>query len=222
MRHADRLAWLLIAAVALAASACGHALELMLENLRWFGDGRAAYGHPAQLLELEMAGALFLITAVAVGRRLVGCALRARADHDCLLPALDALCRAGLLRCAVMLLVFQFVALIGSELLEQWLSGSAVGLGSIMGVGHVTAIVVHAVVGMVFASALYRFARFVRAQATALVCAIGRFARRIALPRLLAPSSYARVHLWTALRKPPLLALGLANRPPPASFATPA
>ena len=63
----DRLAWFLIAAVALAASACGHALELTLENLQLFGDGRAAYAHPAQLFELEMAGTLFLIAAVAIG-----------------------------------------------------------------------------------------------------------------------------------------------------------
>ena len=105
----DRLAWLLIAAVALAASACGHALELTLENLQLFGDGRAAYAHPAQLFELEMAGTLFVIAAVTIGRRLAARAMHARAGEDCLSPALDGVCRMGLVRCAALAGIANFV-----------------------------------------------------------------------------------------------------------------
>jgi hypothetical protein len=211
----DRLAWLLIAAVALAASACGHALELTLENLQLFGDGRAAYAHPAQLFELEMAGTLFVIAAVTIGRRLAARAMHARAGEDCLSPALDGVCRMGLVRCAAMLLSVQFAALIASEILEQRLSGSAVGIASILGIGHMTAIVVHTVVGVLFAWMLYRLARFVHDQTAALVGAIARFARHISQPPALAATSYSRIHLWTSVRRPPVLALGLANRPPP-------
>jgi hypothetical protein len=220
MRHPDRLGWLLIAAVALAASACGHAFELTLENLRLFGDGRAGYAHPAQLFELEMAGALFVIAVVAIGRRLVSCAVKARSTQgDCLVPALDGVCHTGLGRCMVMLLLVQFAALISSELLEQWLSGSAVSLASIVGVGHVTAVAVHVSVGLLFAWALHRCASFVRTQTTALAGALVRFARRLEEAQALPASAYSRIHLWSSVRRPPLLALGLANRPPPASAA---
>jgi hypothetical protein len=219
MRRPDHLAWLLIAAVALAASACGHALELTVENLRLFGDGRAGYAHPAQLFELEMAATLLVIAAVTIGRRLVSYAMKARAQSDCLLPALDGVCHIGLIRCAAMLLIVQFAALIGSELLEQFVSGSAVGLASIIGVGHVTAVAVHAGVGLLFAWALYSFASFVRSQTAALVGVIAQFARHLDQPRSLGVTAYSRIHLWSSVRRPPLLALGLANRPPPASAA---
>lgn len=215
----DRLAWLLIAAVALAASACGHALELTLENLRLFGDGRAAYAHPAQLFELEMAGTLFLIAAVAIGRRLAACALHARAEDDCLSPALGHVCRLGFARCSLMLLSVQFIAFIASELLEQSLSGSAVGLASILGIGHLTTIIVHIVVGLIFAWTLHRLARFVHGQTAVIVGAIARFARHVSQPRALPATTYSRINLWASVRRPPLLALGLANRPPPASIA---
>lgn len=217
MRRADRLAWLLIAAVALAASACGHALELVLENMRWFGDGRAAYAHPAQVFELDLAGALFIIAAVAIGRKVVSCALGARSSDDCFVPALDGVCRIGMSRCAALLLIVQFGALIASELLEQRLSGSPVGLTSILGAGHLTAVAVHTTIGLLFGFALYRFASFIRRQSSALAGAIALFVRRAAPPVPICATPLPQFCLWTSLRKPPLLALGLANRPPPAS-----
>ncbi len=218
MRHVDRFAWLLIAAVALAASACGHALELSIENLGWWGDGRANYTHPAQLFAVEMAALLFLIAAVAVGTRLVRCALHKSGGRDCLIPALDGIASLGFVRSAFTLVSLQFVALFGSELLEQRMAGFNGGLASIVGAGHATAIVVHVIVGLLFAFALYRFSRFICAQTRILVGAIARFARRVDPPAALPYPASRHVNLWASARKPPLLALGLANRPPPVPF----
>ena len=219
MRRPDRFVWLLIGAVALAASVCGHALELAIENLRVLGDGRANYAHPAQLFAGEMAGALFLIALVAMARRFLQCALHARADKDCLVPALGGIVRFGFAPVTVSLLLIQFASLISSELLEQHWAGFGGGLASIIGPGHITTIAVHLVVGMLFAFCLYRVSRFVCAQTKTIVSVIALFARRLvpATPKPI--SSYSQRTLLVCARRPALLALGLANRPPPFSFA---
>ena len=217
MRHPDRLAWPLIAAVALAASVCGHAVELAIENSHLLGDGRAGYAHTAQLFAIEVAGGLLLVALVAIGRRLWRCAVHAVADEDCLVPALDGIVRLGILRCAFALVSLQFAALIGSELLEQRWAGFNGGLASIVGSGHATAVVVHVFIGVLFAFALHRFSRFVCSQTRQLVGAIARFARHISAQGLPPAAGYRHVDLWASVRGPSLLALGLANRPPPAS-----
>jgi len=220
MARIDRFSWPLIAAVALAASACGHAIELALEDLRLFGDARASYAHSVQLFTLEMAGALALVWVIATAGRLLGCALARDRRDDCFLPALDGIRRLGFGRCAASLLVLQFAALVSGETIEQAMSGYRGGIGSIAGTGHVTAVVVHLVVGLLFALGLRRFAAFICAQTRALTDAIALFVRRVR-SRLSSPSGrYRHINLWSSVRKASLLALGLANRPPPFSFAT--
>jgi hypothetical protein len=219
MRHADRFVWLLIAAVALAASVCGHSIQLAIENLGLLGEGRADYAHPAQLFAIEMAGALFLIASVAIGWRLLRCALHSNPQGDCLIPALDGVVHLGFMRAAAALVTLQFTALIGSELIEQRWAGFNGGLASIVGAGHGTAIAVHVMIGVLFAFCLHRVARFICRQTRILVGAIALFARRITPLSPPSTSAYRHVNLWASARKPPLLALGLANRPPPHSFA---
>jgi hypothetical protein len=220
MRPSTLLAWPLIAAAALASSATAHALELWLESMRLFGDGRANYVHSAQTFGVEAAAALFVIVLAFIARRLVRCALRARADADCFVPALDGIVRLGLMRTAFLLILTQFCALIGIELLEQRWSGFAGGLAAIFGPGHETAVTVHLLVGLCFAFTLLRVSRFVCEQTRAIVSVIATFLRRATqfdgAAKAAAPQL---VNVWASGRKPPLLALGLANRPPPAPSA---
>ena len=106
----------------------------------------------------------------------------------------------------------------GSELLEQRWAGFHGGLLSIVGPGHATAIAVHVIVGALFALALHRFSRLVCSQTRALVGALATFARRISALAIPQRAVYRRATLWSWARKPPLLSLGLANRPPPIPF----
>jgi len=220
MRPSKLLALLLIAAAALAASTVAHTLELWLESMRLFGDGRAGYVHSAQTFAIEAAGALFVIVLAFIARRFVRCALQARADGDCLVPALDGIVRLGFKRIALALVGAQFCALISIELLEQRWSGFSGGLAAIVGPGHETAILVHLLVGLCFAFTLLRISRFVCEQTRVIVGAIATFLRRAAqLDDIARPAARPFVNVWASGRKPPLLALGLANRPPPAPSA---
>lgn len=217
MNDSDRLAWPFIWAAALTAMVCGHALELWLEGLRAFGDGRANYAHPAQTFAIEMAGALFVVALSLVVRHLVRCARRQADDVDGVVPALQSIVRLGFVRAGIVLVGSQFTALIGIELLEQRWSGFSGGVSAVIGPGHATAIAVHLVVGLIFAHVLYRVSRFVCATERTIVVAITTFLRRLAQRRPARTGLRRHVNLWASTRKPPLLALGLANRPPPAT-----
>ncbi|HEV2037395.1 MAG TPA: hypothetical protein VGQ96_02220 [Candidatus Eremiobacteraceae bacterium] len=218
MHDSDRLAWPFIWAAALGAMVCGHALELWLESLRAFGDGRASYAHPAQIFAIEIAGALFMVALALVVRRLVRCARKQTDDGDGLVPALQSIVRLGFVRAGMVLVGSQFAALIGIELLEQRWSGFTGGVAAVIGPGHATAIAVHLVVGLIFAHVVYRVSRFVCSSDSTIVVAIATFLRRLSQPRRPARAGLRRhVNLWASTRKPPLLALGLANRPPPAT-----
>ncbi len=219
MRPSYILAWPLIAAAALASSACAHTLELWLESMRLFGDGRANYVHSAQNFVIEAAAALFVIVLALIAWRLVRCAMRAGADADCLVPALDGIVRMGFMRAAVALVGAQFCAFIGIELLEQRWSRFNGGLAAIFGPGHETAALVHILVGLVFAFVLYRVSRFVCVKTRSIMGAIATFLRRTSLRETAKPVARPQVSLWASGSKPPLLALGLANRPPPQAFA---
>jgi hypothetical protein len=221
MHSLYRLAWPLIGAVALAAMVSGHALELWLENLRILGDGRANYAHPAQTFAIETAAALFVFVLALIAARLVRCAIKDGNGSDCLVPALDGILRLGPVRTGLALVSTQFGALIGVELLEQRWSGLSGSVSAIVGPGHFTAIAVHVFVGFIFALALYRVSRFVHVQTRIVVGAITMFLRRVAPER---SASTGAAHLafrgLTSGPRPPLLALGLANRPPPVASTT--
>jgi hypothetical protein len=218
MRNINRLAWPLIGGLALAAMVSGHALELWLENLRVLGDGRANYAHSLQTSAIEAALVLLVCMIALIAARFASRACRAAIDVDNLLPALDAVVRLGAVRSALMLVSVQFCALVIVELLEQRGSGFSGGLTAIVGPGHATAIVVHALVGLVFALALSRVSRFVCAQTRGVAYALSIFLRRVTTDRAsVATATRLPLRLFASGRKPPLLALGLANRPPPAA-----
>jgi hypothetical protein len=218
MRTSNRLAWPLIGAFALAAMVSGHALELWLESLRVLGDGRANYAHSMQTFVIEATLVLLVCIIALIAARFASKACRAGIDADNLLPALDAVVRLGALRSALKLVSVQLCALVIVELLEQRGSGFSGGLTSIVGPGHATAIVVHALVGLVFALALYRVSRFVCAETRAVAYALATFLRRITTQRAsVTHATRLPLRLFASGRKPPLLALGLANRPPPAT-----
>jgi hypothetical protein len=220
MRILDRLAWPFIGAAALAAMVCGHALELWLESARVFGDSRANYAHSVQSFAVEAAAALCVIALASVAQRLLRTALRGADDADTLVPALGSVVRLGFARTGLAVVGAQFCALIGIELLEQSWSGFGGGVAVILGPGHATAIAVHVIVGLVCALALHRVSRFVCTRDSIIAGALATFLRQVSLRHCPAPAAtFHPVNLWASDRKPPLLALGLANRPPPVSSA---
>jgi len=216
MRTMDRLAWPIIGAFALAAMVSSHALELWLENLRILGDGRANYPHSLQAFAIEAALALIVCTLAVIANRFIRSVARAD-DKDNLLPALNAIVQLGAARGALAMLSVQFSSLVIIELFEQRWSGFDGGLTAIIGPGHATAIIMHALVGLVFALALYRVSRFVCAETRAVACALATFLRRVTPERgSVTAATRLPLRFFVSGRKPPLLALGLANRPPPA------
>ena len=221
MRTTERLAWPIISAGALAAMVSGHAIELWLENLRILGDGRANYAHSLQTFALEAALALIACALVLMASRFIRGVSHAGADTDTLLPALSAIARLGALRGALALVSIQITALVIVELFEQRWSGFSGGLSAIVGPGHATAIIVHALIGVVFALALCRFSRFVCVEARVVACALSTFLRRVTPPQgAVTDATRLPLQFFVSGRKPPLLALGLANRPPPATSTT--
>jgi hypothetical protein len=217
MPTTHRLWWPLIGALALAAMVSGHALELWLENSRVLGDGRASYAHSLQTFAIEAALVLLVCALALIAGHFLSRSRRVGINTDNLLPALDAVVRLGAVRSVLILVSVQFAALVMVELLEQRGSGFNGGLSAIVGPGHATAIIVHAVVGLVFALALNRVARFVCAETRALVYALSTFLRRATSRAAFTPATRLPLRLLASGRKPPLLALGLANRPPPAT-----
>jgi len=220
MRTANPLAWSLIGALALAAMVSGHALELWLENLRVLGDGRANYAHSLQTFAIEAALVLLVCIIALIAAHFANRVHRAGVDVDNLVPALDAIVQLGAVRGAFMLVSVQLCALVVVELLEQRGSGFNGGLTAIVGPGHATAIIVHALVGLVFALALCRVSSFVCAETRAVACVLSTFLRRVTAERTFATAATRLpLRLFASGRKPPLLALGLANRPPPSTSA---
>ena len=220
MHTTNRLAWTLIGALALAAMVCGHALELWLEKLRVLGDGRANYVHSLQAFGIEAALVMIVCVLALIAVHFVSGVTRHNARADDLLPALDAIVRLGALRSVFALVGAQICALVVVELLEQHVSGYSGGLSAIVGPGHTTAIVVHAIVGFVFALALCRVSRFVCEETRAVASALSTFLRRVIHHRDAAgTATRVPLRLLVSGRKLPLLALGLANRPPPATSA---
>jgi hypothetical protein len=221
MSRPDRLVWPLIGATALGAMVAGHAIELWLESHGVFGDGRATYVHSGQMFALELAGASLLLVAALVVRMLVRSATHARSGADCVLPALHGVARLGLLRIGVGLLSIQFGALLASELLEErWSGFTGNGIGSIFGPGHATALAVHLIIGSLAAFALLRVSRYVCAQTRALVKTVAAFLRRTrVLTQHAPPPGFATSAITAAGRKLEVLSLGIANRPPPPTFA---
>ena len=67
LRSARLEKWPLLLALALAAMTAGHALELWLENLALFGDGRAAYAHIAQGPIVELSDVVHPKLGASIG-----------------------------------------------------------------------------------------------------------------------------------------------------------
>jgi hypothetical protein len=221
MSNRDRLIWPLLAATALAAMAIGHSVELWLENLRVFGDGRSDYAHVAQSFALEIAGVLALGVIAAVIWRLFRHAAGSSGRPDFLLPALHGVVRFGFRRVLLSVVTLQIAALVLAELAEQRLSGfEGSGLPAIIGPGHATALAVHLVVGLIAAFVLYRLASFVCEQTRALVQTFATFLRWVRDQNpAVAPSRFQRERQLGSGRKPNVIALRLANRPPPLASA---
>jgi hypothetical protein len=232
MRNADRLAWPLISAAALAAMVTGHALELWLENLRAFGESRANYSHSMQSFALEVAAILFVIVVATILWRLLQGALAKSGTSqnastasapanptDFVLPALGQISRLGAFRVACRLVFMQFGFLVASELLEQHLAGFGGGLAAVLGPGHASAVVVHLIVGLIFAFALYRAAHYACTATPRLVGVLAIFLRRVFVQLHPTVEALRTANLAACRRRPPLLALGFANRPPPVAIA---
>jgi hypothetical protein len=232
MRNTDRLAWPLISAAALAAMVTGHALELCLENLRAFGESRANYSHSMQSFALEVAAILFVfVIAMILLQLLQGPLAKSGTSQnaftssapanptDFVLPALGCISRQGAFRVTFGLLFMQFGFLVASELFEQHLAGFSGGLAAVIGPGHASAIVVHLIVGLIFALTLYRAACYACAASRRLVGVLAIFLRRVFVRLHPTVEALRIANLAACRRRPPLLALGFANRPPPVAIA---
>jgi hypothetical protein len=216
--------WPLLFAIALAAMTAGHTLELGLERVGLFGDGTAAYGHVALGSALTLAVSLILLgIGVLVFR--VARSSRARvASADWVVPAFDAVRRMGFAAAAMRIALMQFPALLTVELIEQRLSGIVhPSLGLIFGPGHITAPFVQVLTCAVAAWSLVKIAAAVCAHVRDVV----RAARSVldtfdAAPRGTAVRSTLRALVAIAFSRPKkrsVLALRIANRPPPAISA---
>jgi len=211
----SRQAWPLLAAAALAATVIGHALQLMLEDLRLFGDTRAGYVHSGQAICAELAVCGLIAALYSVIRHLLQ--IRAHGGADLRISVLHAVTRLGRGRTLGTILFMQFAALIVVELCEQRFSGySATALGAIFGAGHASALFVHLIVGTIIGLVIYAFAATVSSRSQIFAQAISSFLRRLrACDTTGHAAAFRRLHVRRTARKLPLLSLGLANRPPP-------
>ncbi|HEY5094189.1 MAG TPA: hypothetical protein VII69_03625 [Candidatus Eremiobacteraceae bacterium] len=221
-RHLER--WPLLLAVALAAMTAGHAFELAMENAGLFGDGVAGYAHVAQGPLVVLAVALFLFAAGVLAVRLVRRARTSDGSSDWMLPALEAIGALGIRGAALRIASMQIPALLAAEFVEQRVSGIVhPSVASVFGAGHFTTPFVQFVMCAVAAWAVVAFARIVCAHARQLAKA----ARTVTEAFAAAPQRpTVRVVLQALLavaasrpKRPPLLALRIANRPPPAIAA---
>jgi len=221
-RHPER--WTLLLAVALAAMSAGHAVELSLENASLFGDGRAAYTHFAQGPIVDLAVALFLFAIAVLAVRFVRSAWMTATPSEWMLPTLQTIRAMGVRGAALRIVSMQIPALLAAEFAEQRLSGIAhPSFAAVFGLGHVTAPFVQFAVGVIGAWALVAFSRTVCAHAHQLARA-ARAVTAVFVARLHRPSVGRTLRDLIAIdaRRPkrrPLLALRLANRPPPAIAA---
>ncbi len=213
--------WLLLLAIALAAMAAGHAVELGLENASLFGDDRAGYAHVAQGPIVDLALALFLFAMGVLIVRLVRGVLTNASSNDWLLPALEQIRSMGIRGATLRIVSVQLPALLATEFAEQRLSGIVhPSLAAVFGQGHVTAPFVQLAVGVLAALVAVAFASVACAHARELV----RAARTVAtvfvsVPRRPGVRAEIRALAATDSTRPkrrPLLSLRIANRPPPA------
>ena len=221
-RSLERLPLLL--AVALAAMTAGHAIELAIENTRLFGDGRAGYSHVSQGPLIELAVALLLFAAGVFIVRIVAGARTCDSSSDWMLPALQDIRAMGMRGAALRIASMQIPALLASEFAEQRLSGIVhPSMAAVFGSGHVTALFVQFAMTALAALAAVAFARTACDHAHQLA----RAARTIAAVFLALPQrSIVRVALRALValdasrpKRRSLLALRIANRPPPAIAA---
>lgn len=221
-RHLER--WPLLLAVALAAMTAGHAVELALENMGILGDGVAGYNHVAQGPLAELAVALFLFAVGVLALRLIRGARPTNGSTDWMLPALQEIGALGIRGAAIRIASMQIPALLSAEFVEQRVSGILhPTFASVMGAGHITAPFVQFAMTAMAAWAVVAFARVVCAHASQLA----RAARTVTEAFAAAPKRpIVRVALRAILefdasrpKRPPSLALRIANRPPPAIAA---
>lgn len=220
--HLER--WPLLLAVALAAMTAGHAVELALENSRLFGDGIAGYAHVTQGPIVVLAVALFLFAAGVLAIRLVRGARTSDASTDWMLPALEEVGALGMRGAALRIAMMQLPALLAAEFVEQRVSGIVhPSVASVFGAGHFTAPFAQVAMLAVAAWVVVAFARFVCSHARQLA----RAARSVTEAFASAPKRpVVRVALHAVRvvdanrpKRRPLLALRIANRPPPAIAA---
>ncbi|HKW45476.1 MAG TPA: hypothetical protein VJN22_07450 [Candidatus Eremiobacteraceae bacterium] len=214
----------MLLAAALAAMTAGHALELWLENLALFGDGRAAYAHVAQGPIVELSAALFVFTLSLLAVRLMRHAASANeASGDWLLPALREIGARSVGDAALRIVSIQIPALLAAELIEQRVSGIAhPTLGAVFGNGHVTALFLQIALGILAAWSVVGLSRTACAHARQLA----RAAHSIGAVFLAPPRHDVGVTLRAQVdvdsgrpRQRSLLAFRIANRPPPAIAA---
>jgi hypothetical protein len=216
--------WPLLLAFALAAMTAAHAFELALENSALFGDGRAAYTHFAQGPAVDLSVALFLFSIAVLGSRLVRGARAIAAQSDWILPALQEIRAMGNRGAALRIIAMQIPAWLAVEFVEQRLSGIAQpSLAAVFGHGHVTAPFIQCAVGLILAWALVATSRTVCDHAAQLVRAV-QAVTAVFVARIPRPSANSTLREIVSIdaRRPKrrlLLALRLANRPPPAIAA---
>ena len=216
-RHRGALGWPVVSVAALAAMLVAHSIELRLEDLHFWGDSRAGYLHVGQAAVAGLACLLLAVLAFGALHRtflLLTGALRA---SDYAIADLDRIARLKLSNVIARLIPIQIGSLITVELLEQRLSGlQQSSIGAILGSGHITVPIIHLIIGLLASLAVWKFARVVAARSRQVAEALVSY--------FLPPPSLdginvgaVRVANVCATRaRQPVIALRIANRPPPA------
>lgn len=210
--------WVLVAGCALLASFIAHAAFLALERSHGVVVVLAYDAHNsianAALVTLALAAA-FVVRQLIAG-------LRAGGSAELLLPALWGVVRLGLARSMGLLVGLQLASGFFGLLFAQAVSLHG-RVSHIFGPSDPVALAVQVTVGAAVALALWSFAKaacsHVRAVAQAALAFIDWMARPT---RPSVAHQLCELALGSSVPPPPVLARGIANRPPPAFSASPA
>jgi hypothetical protein len=210
--------WILMAGCALLASFFAHAAFLALQRSHGV---IVILAYDAQNPIADAAVITLAIAATFVIRQLIA-GLRAGGGAELLLPAFAGVLRLGLARCMAALVALQLASGFFGLLFVQAVSLHG-RVNHVFGPSDPQALAVQIVVGAIVASLLWALANAACRHVRAVVRMALAFVEWIARPEnpRVAREIGARI-LESSVPPPPVLARGIANRPPPALLAFPA
>lgn len=211
----DIARWALLIAVALVASALGHVLTFTIGPSSALAEVRP-YAHVAQGPLLDIAVILLAVGIFIIADNALRFYGRSRREPDWLLPALSGIARRGLTITVVTVAALQFAAFTIGELAEQSAAGAAV-TGSIFGAHPLIAVAALLIVGVFSAFVLWASARWTCVHAGSFATLAEALISWLKPSRSRCTAAVIRSRIIrTVVATVSILALRIANRPPPA------